>query len=188
MIAAPGPRYPAAPLAATQANACAGDLRHCVSPEWTAFLATLKGRPAREQIEAVNRWTNARPYVEDIANWMIPDYWETPGEFLARGGDCEDFAITKYFSLVRLGFAPQDMNIMVVSDTRQHNFHAVLTVRLDGATLVLDNFLPEVTTRERLAWYKPIYAVNAQGWRMYSMPSIRLADATITIAPLRSSP
>jgi predicted transglutaminase-like cysteine proteinase len=176
----------AIPIGAT--DACGTDLRHCIVPAWTDFLATLEGSTPREQVEAVNAWANTRPYVEDITNWMVPDYWETPGEFLARGGDCEDFAITKYFSLVRLGFAPQDLHIMVVSDTRQHSFHAVLTVRLNGATLVLDNFLPQVTTQESLPWYKPIYALNAQGWHMYSMPSIQLADATITIAPLRSSP
>ena len=36
------------------------------------------------------------------------DYWATPIEFMGTGaGDCEDYAIAKYFSLINLGI-PED--------------------------------------------------------------------------------
>jgi len=174
----------AALIAADTAAPCT-DQRHCMPQEWTGFIDSLKGMAAPDQLEAVNRWANARPYVEDMANWFIPDYWATPGEFLARGGDCEDFAAAKYFSLIRLGFAPQDMRIMVVSDTRENSFHAVLTVKLNGTSWVLDNFIPQVTAIENVPFYLPVYSLNEQGWWMHSTPTIQLAGATIIASPIR---
>ncbi|MEI9890887.1 MAG: transglutaminase-like cysteine peptidase [Caulobacteraceae bacterium] len=139
MTAAEDAAHATATLAADgPATPCADD-RRCVPAEWTAFLESLQGRPRHEQMAAVDRWVNARPYVEDIANWGVADYWETPGEFLAHGGDCEDYAITKYFSLTRLGFAADDLRLTIVNDSVMGAFHAVLAVRLDGETWLLDN-------------------------------------------------
>src|ERR1700753_3221158 len=77
----------------------------------TCFLDSLRQQSRRDQLNAVNQWANARPYVEDRVNWGVPDYWETPAQFLAHGGDCEDYAIAKYFSLVKLVFSPHDLRI-----------------------------------------------------------------------------
>ena len=38
-------------------------------------------------------------YVTDITNWRQKDYWATISQFLNRDGDCEDYAIAKYYSL-----------------------------------------------------------------------------------------
>ncbi|MDB5740850.1 MAG: uncharacterized protein JWP16_1890 [Alphaproteobacteria bacterium] len=158
--------------------------RHCAPAEWLTFLATQAGQPRRVQLDAVNRWANAKPYVEDWVNWQVSDYWETPGEFIARGGDCEDFAIAKYFSLVRLGFPVHDLRIVVVSDTLTHGFHAVLAVRLDGAVWLLDNLLPQAVPMESQPQYVPVYSLNGEGWWMHSNPTIQLAGITITAAPI----
>ncbi len=130
----------------------------------------------------MNRWANARPYVEDQANWGVADYWETPGEFLARGGDCEDYAIAKYASLVRLGFSPDDLRIVVVNDTTLNAFHAVLAVRLKGQTLLLDNQLPETEAFDQAPQYTPIYSLSARGWWMHSAPVLRAGTVTIVAA------
>jgi predicted transglutaminase-like cysteine proteinase len=158
--------------------------RHCAPAEWLTFLAAQTDQPRRAQLDAVNRWANAKPYVEDWVNWQVGDYWETPGEFIARGGDCEDFAIAKYFSLVRLGFPVHDLRIVVVSDTRTHGFHAVLAVRLDGTVWLLDNLLPAAVPMESQPQYVPVYSLNAEGWWMHSNPTIQLAGITITAAPM----
>lgn len=40
----------------------------------------------------------------DIDNWEAIDYWAAPVETLTRGaGDCEDYALLKYFSLLIAG-------------------------------------------------------------------------------------
>jgi predicted transglutaminase-like cysteine proteinase len=159
------------------------DERHCVPKAWTDFLTGLRGLDARAQLQAVNRWTNAKPYVDDMANWGVPDYWETPGEFIAHGGDCEDFAIAKYFSLVRLGFPSRDLRIVIVSDSQAHDFHAVLVARLEGALWLLDNQQPDVVPLEAMAQYAPIYSLNENGGWMHAQPVIHLEGGmTITTA------
>ena len=68
------------------------------------FLDTLRDLPRPEQLKAVNRYANTRDYVLDIDNYGLEDYWAVPREFLYNDGDCEDYAITKLFSLRWLGY------------------------------------------------------------------------------------
>ncbi|HEY0265577.1 MAG TPA: transglutaminase-like cysteine peptidase [Rhizomicrobium sp.] len=164
------------------------DERHCAPPEWLSFLAAQSGLTRRAQLDAVNRWANAKPYVEDWVNWHVADYWETPGEFIAKGGDCEDFAIAKYFSLVRLGFPAQDLRIVVVADSTTQGFHAVLAARLDGTVWLLDNFLPQVVPMDSQPQYGAVYSLNQQGWWMHANPTVQLAGVTITAAPVAGAP
>jgi predicted transglutaminase-like cysteine proteinase len=174
------------PVAFSSSNAPASciDERHCIPPAWTEFLAGLKTLSPFSKLDAVNRWANAKPYIEDITNWGLPDYWETPGEFMAHGGDCEDFAIAKYFSLIRLGFSPRDLRIVIVSDSQAHGFHAVLVAHLAGTTWLLDNQLTAVVPLDSQPHYTPIYSLNEQGWWLQSQPIIQAANVIITTAPL----
>jgi predicted transglutaminase-like cysteine proteinase len=173
IVLRPDPQHPAK---------CANE-RFCVPAAWTSFLDGVRKLPRRAQLEAVNQWANTRPYVEDIKNWNVSDYWETPGEFLARGGDCEDYAITKYFSLVKLGFSPDDLRIVIVDDTNMNVFHAVLAVRNEGTVWLLDNQLPHVAPMELAVQYVPIYSLNEHGWWMHSMPKITLGNVVISAGP-----
>ena len=44
------------------------------------------------------------PQYDDVMQKQ-EDYWATPKEFLIAGyGDCEDYVIIKYFTLIKLGF------------------------------------------------------------------------------------
>jgi predicted transglutaminase-like cysteine proteinase len=171
------PGMPAAPTAA-----CASE-RSCAPPEWLTFLDTLRGQGRLGQLQAVNQWANAKPYVDDFVNWRVPDYWETPGEFIAHGGDCEDYAIAKYFSLVRLGFPVQDLRIVVVDDSAAHVFHAVLAARLDGVVWLLDNLNQNMVAMNSVTHYTPVYSLNQEGWWMHSNPVIHLPGATIAAGP-----
>jgi predicted transglutaminase-like cysteine proteinase len=159
-----------APLAANDAVAeCKTD--DCAVARWGAFIEQTRKLARDQQIEAVNKWVNSHPYVEDWANWGLPDYWETPREFLTRGGDCEDFAITKYYSLIRLGFSPADLKIVVVKDEKLQMFHAVLSVQRMGAqTVVLDNQVAQVVPLAVASYYRPIYSLNGTGWWMETQP------------------
>ncbi len=161
-----------------------GDERHCIPPEWLFFLAAQTALTRRAQLEAVNKWANAKPYVEDWVNWHVADYWETPGEFIARGGDCEDFAIAKYFSLIRLGFPAEDLRIVVMADSTAHGFHAVLAARLDGTVWLLDNSLSDVVAMDSQPQYSAVYSLNQQDWWMHSNPTVQLTDVTIVAAPI----
>lgn len=181
---APGPAsgVGATVVLAGEGRASCADDRRCVPAEWTAFLDGLRAKPSLEQMAAVDRWVNARPYVEDRVNWGVADYWETPGEFLTHGGDCEDYAVTKYFSLTRLGFPAEDLRLVIVNDRVLRAFHAVLAVRIDGQTWVLDNQAAEPEPFAQATRYTPIYALNQQGFWIYALPKIGLGGVTLVSA------
>jgi len=54
------------------------------------------------QMAAVNSFFNRLiVFADDATVWGQPDFWASPLETLDKGqGDCEDFAIAKYFTLL----------------------------------------------------------------------------------------
>lgn len=141
--------------------------RRCELPEWQALLAELKGRDKLAQIEAVNAFMNRAPYITDPVNYGLPDYWATPLQFLIKDGDCEDYAIAKFISLRTLGFANDDLRIVVVDDLNLGVPHAVLVVYVDGKAMVLDNQIPKVVRAETIRHYRPIFSINEEAWWLH---------------------
>lgn len=135
--------------------------------KWQAFLKTLEGKSRSEQIKAVNTKMNASPYVTDIVNWGVQDYWETPLEFMRRRGDCEDYAIAKFYSLRRLGFDNKDMRIVILMDRNINTLHSVLVVKDGDELKVLDNQISKVADAAKVHHYQPIYSVNEKSWWRY---------------------
>lgn len=147
---------------------CLDDEETCRLTQWRELLGSLKGKSPRVQVEAVNRFVNKQPYVEDRDNWGIGDYWATPYEFFTGDGDCEDFAIAKFFSLRELGIPKDKMRILIVQDFNLGGImHAVLEVNLDGQALILDNQVPQVRPLARIYHYHPIYSINEAAWWAY---------------------
>lgn len=151
------------------ANAPCDDRRfnHCQLQHWKAFLKTLRGKDPIDQLRAVNRYANRARYVIDPRNYGVPDYWATPGEFLRRNGDCEDYAIVKFMSLRALGFDPERMRIVVLNDMNLNAAHAVLVVWLGDTALMLDNQVPQVVRADAIRHYRPIYSVNEHHWWLH---------------------
>ncbi len=142
--------------------------KRCLPREWEALLKKLEGEPVAKQMQAVNDFFNAIPYVEDIDNYGVQDYWATPYEFMARGGDCEDYAIAKYFSLRRLGVPARDMRVVIVQDWNLNGeMHAVLEVKQKGTAYLLDNQAARVIAESNIYHYQPLYAINEQNWWAY---------------------
>ncbi len=137
----------------------------CKLKEWQDFLDTQQGKPLREQLVAVNAYINKSPYILDIDNWGLNDYWATPYEFQDRSGDCEDYAIAKFISLRALGVSNDLMRVIIVQDFNLGGIiHAVLIVFVDGKVLVLDNQAQEVKSALDIYHYKPIYSINETHW------------------------
>jgi len=70
------------------------------------------------------------------------DYWATPKEFLTCGfGDCEDYAIIKYYSLLKLGFDEKKLFITTVLEKYKGGLHMVLSYfkNENESPLILDN-------------------------------------------------
>ena len=123
-------------------------------------------KPAH-MIGQVNKLVNQIKYIEDRANWNKSDYWATPVEFLERGGDCEDYAITKYVALRALGFPENRLRIAVVQDLIKDIPHAVLIVYSDEGPLILDNQTRLVKKVENVFRYKPHFSINRHAWWLH---------------------
>ena len=139
----------------------------CHYTAWLAFLSTQRGRDRLSQIEAVNRYVNRKRYVLDDLNYGMSDYWATPAEFLARNGDCEDYAIAKFLSLRALGIPNRDLRVVILDDRLRRQAHAVVVVRHGGRLLVLDNQSAGAVPAETITHYAPIYSMNERSWWLH---------------------
>ncbi len=140
----------------------------CHLSEWKRFLAGLRGRDRMTQVREVNAFMNRAPYIVDPVNYGVPDYWATPRQFLAKNGDCEDYAIAKYLSLRALGVPAEEMRVVVLFDTNLHLAHAVLAVYQEGQAFVLDNQARRVVSADRIHHYRPVYSINENAWWIHS--------------------
>jgi len=142
----------------------------CKLKEWKLFVEGLRGKPRLVQMAQINAFANKYPYIEDIVNWGVEDYWATVYEFQRKSGDCEDYAIAKYTSLRALGVPNDDMRIEIVQDLNLGGvIHAILIVFVDGQVYVLDNQIKQVMLAVNIYHYKPIYSINETHWWRHLM-------------------
>lgn len=136
--------------------------------QWFSSLDRLaKESEPRTLLEGVNKfWNNTVREAEDIKAWRREDYWATPLETLGRGmGDCEDFVIGKYFSLVHLGVPPEKLRLIYVRaqvDGRSVA-HMVLGYydQPDSEPLILDNLVHRIEPASRRRDLTPVFSFNA---------------------------
>ncbi|MFC7048126.1 transglutaminase-like cysteine peptidase [Emcibacter nanhaiensis] len=141
----------------------------CPIDEWNDLIAGLKNKDLSLQLDRINRHMNRAPYITDIINWGVKDYWATLRQFFTKDGDCEDYAIAKYYSLKALGVPADNMRIVVVQDTNLDVAHAVLVVFDKDKTWVLDNQIQYVVQEKTILHYKPLYSINENAWWLHRM-------------------
>lgn len=147
---------------------CRGLARiQCGREAWETFIEENKGKPEGELLHAVNEYMNKAPYILDPVNWGIPDYWATPDEFFLKDGDCEDYAISKYITLKRLGVPMESMRLVILQDENLRIAHAVLSVESEGETYILDNQIDAVLPHGQILHYRPVYSINETGWWLH---------------------
>ncbi len=121
--------------------------------------------PVLEKAKVVNMFFNQWRYRQDPEVYRVPDYWATPMEFAKNSGDCEDYAIVKYYALKELGVDPASMRLVIVMETLRNIPHAVLAVYANGDAYLLDNLdgqstrLPSHSQRPN---YVPHQSMNEQ--------------------------
>ena len=135
-----------------------------------AELAKFKSNSIAQMAQDVNAMMNEKKYIVDQKNWGKSDYWATPVEFMARGGDCEDFAIAKYVALRALGVAENRMRIAIVQDLQKNIPHAILIVYAERGPLVLDNQIKNAVRDTTISHYKPIFSINREAWWLHTQP------------------
>jgi predicted transglutaminase-like cysteine proteinase len=135
--------------------------------EWQNLLRSAKNLPEKDKLYKVNDFFNLNAlFVDDIIHWKVEDYWATPLEFLATGaGDCEDFAIAKYFTLKELGVNENKMRITYVKALRLNQAHMVLTYFETPKSVpkVLDNLIPDIRPATQRSDLLPVYSFNGTG-------------------------
>ncbi|MDX9841640.1 MAG: transglutaminase-like cysteine peptidase [Desulfobulbus sp.] len=133
---------------------------------WQELLRSDRTDNDRAKIERVNRFFNRLNFVDDALHWHKADYWATPVEFLAsEGGDCEDFAIAKYFTLLDLGIDEHKLTLTYVKALKLNQAHMVLTYYPSpkAEPLVLDNLVEAILPSSERTDLLPVYSLNGSG-------------------------
>ncbi|MCG6281956.1 transglutaminase-like cysteine peptidase [Vibrio diabolicus] len=142
---------------------------------WRKNLDLFKQLETHEQLAGVNDFFNQLYFVDDIKLWEKTDYWATPLEFLgSNAGDCEDFTIAKYFSLLELGIPDSKMRLIYVKAIELNQFHMVLAYYPTPSSepLILDNINPDIVRASKRSDLLPIYSFNGTNlWLMKSSAS-----------------
>ncbi len=134
---------------------------------WEDLIRQDRSRTDREKLEKVNHFFNGRiRFANDVDIWGIQDYWATPIEFLCKGaGDCEDFAIAKYFTLKVMGVDDEKLRITYVKAIQHNIHHMVLTYysEPEAEPLVLDNLVDSISPASKRTDLMPIFGFNGSG-------------------------
>jgi predicted transglutaminase-like cysteine proteinase len=141
--------------------------------DWQAMLKDSQGLSTNDKLQRVNDFFNRRiQFGEDINIWGQTDYWATPMETLSKGaGDCEDFAIAKYFSLLVLGVPMEQLRLIYVkarlggASSNVLQAHMVLAYypSPDAEPQVLDNLINSIRPSSRRPDLTPVFSFNGQG-------------------------
>ena len=141
--------------------------------DWEALLISGAGLPELSKVQLVNDFFNQRiRFEDDSLLWGQSDYWATPLETLRSGqGDCEDFAIAKYYALKKLGVPASKLRLVYVKALVNGQFgqvaraHMVLAYYKTSAAdpWVLDSLVQEVRPASRRDDLLPIFSFNTAG-------------------------
>jgi len=140
---------------------------------WQKMHNAAGTAPEAAKITTVNQFFNQRiRFVDDSAVWGQNDYWATPLETLYKGaGDCEDFAIAKYFTLLALNIPPAKLRLTYVRAAMNRGGettfvpHMVLAYypQLGKEPLVLDNLVESIQPASTRPDLRPVFSFNTEG-------------------------
>ena len=140
--------------------------------DWQSILVAMRGLADREKLLKINDFVNRRiEFEDDLSIYNQSDYWATPLETLGRGrGDCEDFAIIKYFSLMESGVPLAKLRLVYVRARIDDGpgprllAHMVLAYYAtpNAEPLVLDNLVPEILPASRRSDLQPVFSFNSE--------------------------
>ncbi|MEY4560748.1 MAG: hypothetical protein RLZZ618_25 [Pseudomonadota bacterium] len=149
-----GPRAVIGARALQQAMAAAADL----------------DEPAR--LLSINQFFNRNVlFRDDREVWGQTDYWASPLETLGQGqGDCEDYAIAKYFGLLALGIPAAKLRLVYVraqvggpSGALQAHMVLAYYAAANAEPLILDNLISDIRPASRRPDLVPVFSFNGEG-------------------------
>lgn len=148
------------------------------------------GLAEEQRLAVVNDFFNQRiQFRSDAEVWGRVDYWASPLEFLDKGqGDCEDYAIAKYFSLVAAGVPQARLRMVYVyvlyQGTSQAHMVLAYYAQPDAEPLILDNIQPVVRPASLRGDLTPVFSFNGEGlWEGVGATS--KGDPMVRLSPWR---
>jgi predicted transglutaminase-like cysteine proteinase len=157
-------------------------------PGLQAMLSQSAALDEEARLAAVNSFFNRRIVLRDDAEvWGRSDYWASPLEALEKGqGDCEDYAIAKFFSLLAMGTPVQRLRLVYVRAQIGGNggqAHMVLAYypQPGAEPLILDNLLTSVRPASRRPDLTPVFSFNSEGlWQGVGAQAVGDAQARLS--------
>ncbi|MFA5083139.1 MAG: transglutaminase-like cysteine peptidase [Hydrogenophilaceae bacterium] len=148
--------------------------------QWRDLLSASRNSPETEKIRKVNDFFNRHVmYKEDAEIWGQSDYWATPLETMGRSaGDCEDFAIAKYFSLLLAGIPADRLRITYVKARIGGHYSKISIAHMvlayypgpNDEPLILDNLLADIRPAPQRPDLTPVFGFNSEGLWLGSAP------------------
>lgn len=140
---------------------------------WQDMILSNQSAASTERLNAVNIFFNQRiQFNDDLRVWNKTDYWATPLETMGRRqGDCEDFSIAKYISLLMAG-VPSDQLRMVYVKARigspsknitQAHMVVAFYPSPNADPLILDNLNPQILHASQRRDLLPVFSFNSAG-------------------------
>ncbi|MGY4831257.1 transglutaminase-like cysteine peptidase [Sphaerotilaceae bacterium SBD11-9] len=175
-----------------RAHAVAAAARSTAWREYAALAGAAGRLPLAERVDFVNSAINQRiDYAPDALQCGAADCWQTPTETLAlEHGDCEDFAIAKYFVLRDCGLPCGCARLLYAVHTPLdtpgvHTPHVVLLgAGTAGDPLVFDNLNPLLQPLSKRSDLQPLLSFDVSSlWRGVS--GERVGDAAALLRPWR---
>lgn len=157
---------------------------------WHRLVADNNQQTPEQKIRQVNQFFNQNlNYTEDLILWKKSDYWATPLETLGmRAGDCEDYAIAKYLTLLRMGVPREQLRLIYVRaqvgglQSKVFQAHMVLGYypQPDAAPLIMDSLVNTLDPASQRPDLHPVFSFNSEGlWvgseRSQADPTARLS-------------
>lgn len=132
-------------------------------------VAEIGPQDEEVRLKAINTFFNRQIlYRDDREIWGAPDYWASPLETLNKGqGDCEDYAVGKYFSLLAAGVPGVKMRLVYVRAQVAGLIQAHMVLAYypepNAEPLILDNLVTEIRPASRRPDLVPVFSFNAEG-------------------------
>lgn len=131
--------------------------------KYSELKKNLKSSSIDKKLAQVNFFINRTLPEFDNRSSGIDDYWMTPKEFFIKGiGDCEDYVIAKYFTLLELGVKKENLYFGVLRVKGSAGSHMVLfyVENKNSSPLVLDNLSFKVLPLSKRSDLIPDVAFN----------------------------
>lgn len=142
---------------------------------WLGMVDGLKDSKSDEKTKRTNEYINRKVvWSDDQKIWGQPDYWATPLETLGKlTGDCEDFAIIKYYTLISEGVPISKLRLVYVKAKNGNTptggvadqAHMVLAYypSPDSEPMIMDNLITEIRPASRRPDLEPVFSFNSEG-------------------------